>query len=772
MAQQDKTDFYWNGALAGTINNLYYDLINVDVCHVPYATSHRNSSFFLKTRLAYSIAKVWSNSNDTANFEVTDLKILWNESCDNTSGNVYAMWRNWNIKAIFAAPIRATSWTVAWCVWPFTRCTQEDIVEDSDCADWKLFVTDFVLGNKYEKDETIWSDDQVLELIPWSPATEATWLNTGIQINQFTGWTTTGLFSDENVLNGYAKFKDGAATAVWNYLLVYQSRNLDWDGFAWQVRMITWIDNEGRLVLDSPWLWFRVPTSAELSELKAWEKKEVSWGGVAYAIFTERWEVIGFSHNKNVEIMYWPWDCRHMTVYDQTNGHWSAKWQILSTVAANNKIFVLTKNGYIHYNKDTWGYNKFFINDDMFAGEDKTSLVAYRDMILAFWRNHIALWVPDEQNNYWTMYNQSATIWTRSRYSYWEYNWDIIFVSNDKRLLALWVASTWRYGLTFKEGEWFERLNWKLSMLRPWDEVFVWDDNNNLRILCNVSSDPFEASGRHADMSTSSAPSSTHIYKFDTLFQVWTEDHISWHLIKWAAEGVYYWEEWIYVRDDKDVDCWDTAFTTKISAFMVENENNGLDNHPLLFQLIKLNRLITTLGPGVYTNTSKIKITNYSKWIGYTYEFPVDGDWNLWLWLMTNYYLEEALDDEQKEKLDCAISSIQDSLRKYQPNCSEWEVMRQYVVQNAPRCEDYDELLTESHWVCINDKIYELAPTMPLTTSLGGNQDYSTQIKIELIGGQWDIITFWWWLAELYLAPLFQKWPDWEYQLQPNTDCD
>ena len=60
MAQQDKTDWYWNGELAGAVNNLYYDLINVDVCHVPYATNHRNSSFFFKTRLAYSISDAWS----------------------------------------------------------------------------------------------------------------------------------------------------------------------------------------------------------------------------------------------------------------------------------------------------------------------------------------------------------------------------------------------------------------------------------------------------------------------------------------------------------------------------------------------------------------------------------------------------------------------------------------------------------------------------------------------------------------------------------------
>ena len=53
MAQQDKTDWDWNGELAGAVNNLYYDLINVDVVHVPYTTTNRNSSFFLQTRRAY-----------------------------------------------------------------------------------------------------------------------------------------------------------------------------------------------------------------------------------------------------------------------------------------------------------------------------------------------------------------------------------------------------------------------------------------------------------------------------------------------------------------------------------------------------------------------------------------------------------------------------------------------------------------------------------------------------------------------------------------------
>lgn len=763
MAQQDKTDWYWNGVLAGAVNNLYYDFINVDVCHVPYATNHRNSSFFLKTRLAYSISQRWATWEETSWFEVTDIKILWDEDCKNVAWNVYAMWKKDKIKAIFAAPISS------WCVWRFFRCTQDDMIQSKDCWDWKLFVTDYVTWKRYMKDERITSSDEVLEKISWTTAEEVTWLETWIQINEYNLWTTLWLFSDENVENWYAQFKTSWAVSPWNYLLVYHSRNLDGDWFSWQVRMITWVDSKGRITVDSPWLWFKVPE----------EGKEVTWYWVSYAIFDNWWEVIWFTNNKDIEIMYAPWDCRHMAVYNQ-DSWWlsgSSKWKIIWVADANNKIFILTQNGYIHYNKDSWWYNKFFINDDMFAWVDKISITAYRDMVLAFWRKHISLWVPDEQNRFWTMYNQSASIWLWSRYSFTEYDWDLVLVSNDKRLLTLTIQSAWRYWLTFDDVWAQSWLNWKLSALRPWDEVFIWNDNNNLRVFCNVSYLPYEERNNRADIRDFD-PTSTHIYKFDTLFKVWSEDHVNWHLIKWATEWVYFWEDWIYIRDDAVVDCWDSEYNARISAYLIENESNwewvnsALANRPKLYNLAKLNRLITTLWPGVYSNGTKIKITNYSKWIGYTYEFPVSWDWNTWLWLMTSYYLNEWLTREEEEKIECMLSVLQDSQIQYQPNCPEEDVMRQYIAQNSPWCEDYDELITESHWVCINDKIYELAPTMPLVTDLWENQDYCTQIKLELIWWKGDIICFGWRLAEMFTAPLFTIWPDWEYQLQPNTDCE
>lgn len=784
MAQQDKIDWYWNGVLAGAINNLYYDLINVDVVPVPYATHHRNSSFFLKTRLAYSISRNWAEWEETSWFEVMDIKILWDDACDNHSGTVYVMWRRWQNKAIFKAPIEELNNTHIWCVGEFERCTQENILENVDCGNWKLFTTDFIKWEWVFKGETVATSQHILVKKTWTATTEVQWKWTWIQINKYIAWKSVWFFSDENVENWYAEFLTSSvdhntAVKASSYILVYQSRNMDGDWHAWQVRMITGISNDGRIMVDEPWSWLRVSDDDD----------EEEWPGVSYAIFEERWEVVGFSNNKNINIIY-DWDnCWYMSVYDQSGWAGWAKWKIIWVAEAAGKIFVLTKNGYVHYNKDWGWYDKFFINDDVLAWVDKISITSYRDIIVVFWRNRIAVWIPDDKNEYWSVYDQSQTLWLWSRYSFAEYDWDLIFVSNDKRLLRMWIASSvWRYMLQH-EDSWY-MLNGKLSVLRPWDEVFIWADNNNLRVFCNISSEPYYVKKRwHADISTTFNLSSTHIYKFDTLFQTWTEDHINWHLIKGATEGVYYWEDGIYIRDDATRDCTYTdskwvvhwtwsQFNTYISAYVIENEadwvwgnSSWLASRPKLYSTAKLNRLITTLWPWVYSNNVKTKITTYSKWIWYTYEFPVSWDWNDWLWLMTSYYLEEELTDEEREKIQCMLSTLQDGQIEYQPNCSESDVKRQYIAQNSPWCEDYDELTSESHGICINDKLYEIAPTMPLVTNLWENQQYSTQIKIELIWWEWDIISFGWRLAEIFIAPLFTVGPDWEYQLQPNTDC-
>lgn len=782
--QQDKTDWYWNGVLAGAVNNLYYDLINVDVVHVPYATHHRNSSFFLKTRLAYSLADVWESSDWYSEwYEVTDIKIIWDEKCDKTTWTVYALARRWNSKRIYATDVKD------WCVtWRFFNCSCQHASEEPEpgcslqqewCWDWRLFVTNYVRWSGYFKDDTVAESHWVLQKIEWTQATEVEWKATWIQINKYENWTMYWQFSDDNIENWYAEWWN--AVKIWMYLLVYRSANWEFDWHAWQVRMVTEIWSDGRLTLDAPWQWFKTykEDEATAEEQEFWWNV---WKNVQYAFFSDWWEVLGYTDNRNINIIYNHWDCRHLSVYDQSNNlWWWVKSNIIWVADTNDKIFVLTDNWYIHYNSLTWGRDKFFIQDDMFAWVDKTSITSYRDMVLAFGRKHISIWVPDDNNEIYTMYNQSTTIWLWSRYSYAEYDWDLLIVSNDKRLLAFWVASTaWRYMLQHEDVWKNSWLNWKLSALLPWDEVFIWSDDDNLRVFVNTSDRPYKPiyKAQYTDL-TWNKLNMTHIYKFDKLFSVWTEDHIDWLLLKWASEDVYYGEWGIYIRkrDNKDND--EYEFKTIISAYLIENEadwtgwnSSWLASRPKLYNLAKLNRLITTLWPWEYSNNTKIKVTAYSKWIWYTYEFPVDGDWNVWLWLMTGYYNEEELSPEDAEHLECIIWTIEDNHVKYEvdPNwVNMWRV--QASAQQQPRCDNYDELLVESHWVHLNDKIYELAPTMPLTTNLWETMDYATQIKLELIWEKGDVICFGWWLAEMFISPLFTTWPDWEYQLQPNTDC-
>lgn len=800
MAQQDKTDFYWNGVLSGAVNNLYYDLINVDVCHVPYATNHRNSSFFLKTRPGFHPEVNWKAAINVLkeNRDVTDVHIVRDEKCNQENWRLYVMARQKDGKQykrrIFTSLIENG------CVWSFAdfiaHHTRETTV--SWCGDWKFLVTDYAKWWEV-------SSSEAKKEIEWQVAPGHQDGRTGIQINNYTWWTTIGQFQDVDTRDGYMAW-DTDKIHAWMYLVVYSSSNKEWSWFAGQVRMITWFEWWKTINVDSPWLWFKAPTAADFTD---GEERILTGWDLQYAFFEDWWEVVWFTDGNKIQLICNPEENKIITPYAHEWTEASAASNIIALANANDKVFVLTDNGYIHYNKDSWWYNKFFINDDMFAGVDKISLVAFRDMILAFWRRHIALWVPDEQNKFWTMYNQSTTIGLWSRYSFAEYDWELVFVSNDKRLLSLWVSNASRYWLSFEDRPWFDRLNWRLSTLVETDEVYIWNDDNYLRVFINTKSKSYRATSSWWVLPMEGNNTLTRIHKFNKLFQVWTEDYIPHFLLWWCKFWVFFWQYWLYIRwwtawydadgdgtispeDREDIDddrtyydysCnynWNESLNRRdvevdISAFLIENESNWLDNHPLLFQLAKLNRLITTLWPWAYSDGTYIKLTTYSKWIWIVYKFPIWTAWtdynNLRVDLITKAYL--WLDIEEDENLACIKESIVDSGKDYieEVTCPSENMRIQYYVPESPWCSSNREYLFDKYKLCINDTLFRLAPTMPLVTSLWENQTYSTQIKIELIWGKWDIITFGWWLAELYLAPLWLTWPDWEYQLQPQTDC-
>lgn len=766
--QQDKTDFYWNGVLSGAINNLYYDLINVDVVHVPYATTNRNSSFFLQTRRSYTTSKERTEPPTISHrdWDVVDVQYLQEDKCDSSTWTVYILLTDKLRNNIRFHKASIEGWCVQGFDWNRERWHIFDI---KGCWAFKFFITDYVkwkfLTSGEIKEDVEWKDQK-------------TWDFLWIQINKYEWGTTVWYFSDVNVEEWTQKFvPEGASEeegVVWyrigQYILVYESRGEEWDWFAWQVRMITWIKN-WRLMVNAPWQWFKTLS------WEVWEK-EVKWWNIAYRIFDDWWEVIWFTDGRDVYIETgWETWVTTTKIYNQTG---LAQTRIISVASASDKVFVLTDNWYIHYSNYSW-YDKFFIQDDMYAWIDKTSITAYRDMIVAFWKNHIWIWIPDSENKYFTLYNQSQTVWLWSRYSYAEYDWNLLFVSNDRRLLALSIANnTSKYMLEYEDV--WEFINWKLSTLSYWDEVFLWNDERGLRVFIQTVNIPYvevsENPDRRWQIKRPKTNTMTRIFKYDTLFKVWTEDIVTWILLQWVNRWIYYWENGLYQRNrwEKDtkwnVDEYGYEFHSYISAFMIENENNWLDNHPLLFNLAKLNRLITTLWPGEYSEETKLRITSYSKWIWSVYEFPVCGSGNKWLWLISTKYKGEEFSEGDMEDIECMLSTLQDSQKEYQPKCTEEKVAEvQDLLQSSPRCGNYWEMLTLDRWVCIDDSLFQLAPTMPLTTSLWENQSYATQIKIELISWKGDIITFGGWLWELFVAPLFSIWPDWEYQLQPNTDC-
>lgn len=792
MANQDKTDFRWNGKLAWAPDLLYYEKTNVDVVHVPYSRTHRNSSFFLQTRLGYIcegslyvqiIESLWAS---TAH-EITDIAIIWDNECDKgKNGKLYVMVADIGRtkKSIMMCNI------IDWCIepkywsgsdkWRFIKSN----MNVSPCDNWKFFKT------KYVK----WNASKVFKN---SGSTDIEW--TGIQINTLEWGKYNGYFSDKAVESWEKEF-DVTTVTKWKYLLVYQSSNWIWDWYDWQVRLITWIDKEsGRITVSSAWnsltYW---AGKVEETIMTEWE---LQGKNVSYRIYEEWWEVVGFTSESGIYLINDEW----WELYNPTTTWWWANDNYINAVAESwGRIFVLYSNWYVWYST-TGEYNKFELIESMDAWTWKTSLYAFRDFVIALWTNSTSIWVPDSESNYYHMYEQSHVIGLKSRYSYGEHNNNFIFVSNDNRLMALWIwDSAGRYMMQY-EDIWQEIINSKLATMLPTDEAYIVDYDNELRVIVQTKSTPFEVDDNN---------SQTHIYKYDNTFKVWTEDHLSNILMIWYKEWIWYWVWWLYFRwltevvrdsewkvvnynhDDEWLE-WEAIdfrqpievtkpkyppqpVIAKVSAFLMENETNGLSgsnaSQPDLFSLAKLNRLIVTLWHGKYTNDNTfVRVTSYREWVWVVQEIK-NIEWNTWVKLVTAAYKNwEGYSEQEietlKERKKCLLNILKSSQTEYTTECL-WTKQIQSLIPTLPLCEHGRErFLLPDHSICIDDTMYQLAPTMPLTINLGTSQSYSSQIKVEILSYPWDIMNFWWFQAELFTAPVWVKGADWENLWTQQSSC-
>lgn len=750
MANIDWTDMRWNGKLSWAVDLLYYDKVNVDVTHPPYSWRDRNSSFFFRTRKWYQaewdIERYLYSKYSNKEREIKDVKILWDDTCTKNNWKVYYLCvsMDWLEKEVIIQDI------IDWCLdrdYTHIKWIWRQPRRWCACWDDRLFITTYVKWDPYNFLVNVSDEEDYSDI-------SSTW----IQINRNEWWVVRWYMSDSSVISWEYEY----SAPIWWYLVAYSSTNEDDSWFCWQVRTIIWISPSWEIMLNAPWLWFRDVLD---------DKWEVRWWWVSYKVFTDYGDVIWFTSYWWVELIVNPDDAasweRILKMCDFNESGW---WCIISSTSDTNRVYFLYENGYIHY---WWvGMNKFFstVDDTIYAWIDKTSIVTYRDMILAFWKRNISVWVWDSTWQYAQMYRQSSSIWLKNRYAYWEYNWDMLFVSNDNRLLALqFESNVWTHMLNFEDV--WAYANPFIKAMLPTDEAYLWVDNNQLRIFINSMSD--------IDRDTNN--SRTTILKYDTIFQTWTVDELKYFLVRWCYEWLYYWDS-IYVRNwwedlqyvVETNDYIEREYTVDISAYLLENESNGMSNEygsADLFHLAALQKLIILLWTWRYTDDlTKLRITEWRWWWGRQYEINCleNNDWVRMIWYAYN---GEQLDEEFIKKKQCVLDSLNDGSKQPRVKCSEWHKIQDPIKQ-IPWCEFDQDAQFWEHNVCINDEIYELAPTMPLTINLWDQENYNSGIKVELISQNWDVINFWWFMAQLHFATLWSSigW-DWEYQINIDTGC-
>ena len=803
MANIDKQEFLWNWKLKWDVNKIYTDLINVDVVKPPYSWYPRNTSFFLQTRLwyiAYDKIQEYIEDNTSwwLNFKVTDVEIIRKDNCKSRQWIAWVVVYDEDMEnvMVLVAPVKEDSqWhpCVQWC---FSNLFWEEIfgVDSDRCFDYKIFKTN----------APMW-ELPITSTIEWWGWTPVGWAN-GIQENRLEWWVYRWYFTVDNILESHWEIH-WASWLIWKYITVTStlSANLssNWDSsqdwFAWQTRMITWYTNDMQyLVLDNAWDWFRA------------DEPNPQWKNCTWSIFKEEWETFWLSQWPSIMIADIPelydiaydYDCDDDIEWNITS-FFPTQWDIISTVESNGRLFSLYKNWWVRYST-VWWRDKFFYDDELYVWEDKFVLCSFKDCVIAFGRNKISVLVPEEfENNiYFRAYEQSATIWLKSRYSFWEHDWNLVFVSNDNRLFTIGILETsGKYMLWFTDiGE--EIINSKLWLMYDSDEVFIWDYWNDLKIIVQSKPNPSKPNSNNSE---------THIYKFDSIFKVWTEDHLENILIGWYKHWVYFWTWWLYIRwlVERDWSSYDISnnwrdwiamdfriapdlidsisasssyktpnrVVANITAFMTENETNWISYAynwsstwaPDLFSMIKLNRLAVTLWYWKYSEQTKIKITAYREWIWEVTTIPIPTT-NAWIEMVTGSYLQKPVNPDILETKRCLLETIGEWQTKY---IQDWEFVERKIedlVTETPRCDSTKRVNYQDHNIDIDSSIYELAPHKPIVIWwLSDTQHYSSQVKVEVISESWDILNFGWILAELYIAPNFFQWADWENLIEMGS---
>lgn len=788
-----ETSSYWNGRFGETINLNYAELFNVDPVDVPYSNIGRVKSYFLQTRGAYvedlftrAIANFLDNPKHK-DFTIADAKIIRDEDCYQ---------KDWKIWVSYVDTNKTTKKITCF------RIEDNQIIRDQnqmyrireypidECTDNRLHKIDYV---KHEINNEIWQIEFYQEnvTVDWG---STQWYIGSKVLDEYKYVSYIDEHWNRHDIRTMSDFMNISWIQEWDYILVNSSDDKEDSGSCWQVRQILWTDPTGmKIWVSSQWLWLKLPEEWETS---------IKWYGIKISFYHDWWETIVFASLRWLHVVSETW-------LDDTN--WYAvtmcgygismsdeKRVIADMEVYNNRLCVLLSNWYIWYWMD-W-YNLFYLTTDNlnYVGKDKLGLISRRDILLIFWKNKIDVWSWDENNNSLVIYTQTKVIWVHNKYSFWEYEGSICFISSEAepRLLAITINNKVSVHdmLTFEDIGWY--IQTRLNKIRDTDEIFLSTMWNDLKIYVNCCSAPNLCHYNNC----------TRIFMFNKRFQVWYE-HFTHSIIHWNIENIYYGTWLIYntkYKENWDIFTTDVYYTpdsddenrfnciereelikTSIVWYINENEYNNwqvdANGWPIdLFRIIKMKSLNLLLWYWIYSDNTKLTITNYRFWLWS--ELVIDNIWknkgvDSLSRLANGKAPDEIITEEDKEKVACMYDDVSDN-EVMEETCdnkltlSDVERQKMLWYQNmSARSWAMQIVKLNDVWLCVNRWRYTYSNVYPLHINVNETQKPSELIKVALTSEWGDSLSFGWAIVELNVYPLDYVGTDNEYGLTFDEDC-
>jgi hypothetical protein len=717
--------FFRNWRLIGDPRSVYHKAINVEIVPQSYSDKKKRTWFNYRKRKGYKSIPLRLEGELTKyeSWLITHTKTIrrWDANNRECIRYFYLVNPSQSLVTILFAKCDCN-----WDVLDVCQVTYEDVngvqkTEFPVCpnAPQEFFVTDFVRWMPRPLNSS-WD-------IIWENWVQINYLRSSDVPPEWRFWWDQTFTWEEQIQVG-------------DYVYVNQSRNQTEDGYCWQVRQVLWWDenagDDNYLKVSSPWLWF-APGQEE-------------WWGLTFSVFPEWGDVVGFYTRDWLYLIHYADTdtCASFTtlVCDYGTSFTWVPTCASSIVEHEWRVNILFENWYNAFWQLT--FNKFYFTTDQqtYLWPDKFTVASFRNFLVAFWEKTASVTVFS--NNVSQTYELVTNIGLFSSRSFAQFDNSFYFIGNDKRIHPLSIKADGNtYIMDLDDQGMSNDIKWELDLIQDTDEVYLQSDGRKLFIFINWSNGVF--SGRNTK---------TCILIFDRDYNQWIEHHICCAAIRWEDDWYFYWDA-IYLCCGNQ-DCQGQYFTAKVTAFIGDEENNGMDF--TVFRRKKLNRAKVALGKWIYTNQNTVfTITAYS-W-PYKRSYTVD-DIESVKWIHLNNLIAMGQDLEPDEciknaMIDCA---------KFDRPCPDSARYNQDTRPVDCGCPD-EPIPRDTYCNCYDDKAYFLNDVFVLKLPLQ-EMPYAELYRIEIESKWGDDLVFGGIIAWLYQEER-DKWDVDEQDIRENEDC-